>query len=117
MPRFLTIKKTRTKMNTTEIELKLCEIRHDLYHNKNIPIKDVNKIRIQLNDAISLVKNLALSGVSCSLPTKNDAIIKKHELLKEAESELSESNFKRTMIKGIEFGFERYHDWLMANYR
>jgi hypothetical protein len=102
------------KINIVANEISLnIERKRLLLENHNLRVKIIDLELINKTQA----KQLILSGVSCSLPTKNDAIIKKHELLKEAESELSESDFKRTMIKGIEFGFERYHDWLMANYR
>tara|TARA_B110000908_G_C10162670_1_gene406841 strand:+ start:860 stop:1177 length:318 start_codon:yes stop_codon:yes gene_type:complete len=48
------------------------------------------------------------------LPTKDEAIVEKHNLLKEAEKRLSESDLKRTLIKGIELGFEKYHDWMIS---
>lgn len=47
-------------METKELELKLCEIRHDLFHNEAIPLEEAKKIREQLNEALELVKKLTI---------------------------------------------------------
>lgn len=50
-------------MDTTKIELILCSIRHDLWHNEEIPLEEVKKIRKQLNEVLELVKKLTIPVV------------------------------------------------------
>ena len=67
----------------------------------------------QLRIIIKEIANLTPLFNVKLLPTKDEAIIEKHNLLKEAEDRLRESDLKRATIKGIEFGFEKYHNWMI----
>jgi len=51
-------------MNTIDLELKLCELRHDVLNNEEIKTGDALEIRNTINEALELVKKLTITDVN-----------------------------------------------------
>jgi len=68
-------------MNTTDLELKLCELRHDVLHNEGIKTGDALGIRDTINEALEFVKNLIIPVVSESTYPKEFVCLAKGNYL------------------------------------